>query len=65
MIAKLVDSAAAAGAWIIGVATIGFLLFVGLSLIVALFHPDKTRRREGARALDRLLRFLRSDGSER
>ena len=39
------------------------LLYVGVALGVALFHPDKMRRHHAANVLKRLLDFLVSKGS--
>jgi hypothetical protein len=35
-----------------------FVLYVGMALAVALFHPVETRRRHAADVLGRLLEFL-------
>jgi hypothetical protein len=37
-----------------------FVLYVGLTLAVTLFHPNPERRRHAAGVLRQLLRFLRN-----
>lgn len=46
--------------WVLGAVVVAFTLYVGLALVVALFHPDDKRRRIARSALRDLLDLFRS-----
>jgi hypothetical protein len=65
LLESLVGTAVAAAVWIVGAVVGAFTVFVGLTLAVALFHPDAERGTRAREVLhDLLVIFTSKGGSE-